>query len=106
MEEVKDFCNYNNVHVMMLCETKSFSPPSEASVRFCGFHHHDFLPSIGLAGGMWLFWKDVASNPFIFNVDAKFDRFMVCNVSILSMNCTFKLVLIYAPPNPNLKPVF
>ena len=103
LEEVKDFCKNNNVHVMMLCETKTSSPPTETFVRFCGFHHHDFLPSFGIAGGMWIFWKNVPSHPFLFTVDAKFDRFIVCNVKVLAMNVSFKLIFIYAPPNNNLK---
>lgn len=50
MEEVKDFCNYNNVCIVMLCETKEQSPPFEGSVRHCGFQHFDFLPIFGMAG--------------------------------------------------------
>ena len=59
---------------MMLCDTKVSSPPSKACVRLGGFHHYDCLPSFGLAGGMWIFWKDFPSNPFLFNIEAKFDK--------------------------------
>ena len=41
--------------------------------------------------------------PFLFSVEAMFDRFLICTVNILSMNCSFKLIFIYAPPNHNLK---
>ena len=54
MEEVKVFCKSNKVKIMMLCETKVPIPPSEGCVRYCGFIHFDFLPSKGLAGGMWI----------------------------------------------------
>lgn len=45
MEEVKDFCKFNKIHVMLIFETKVSTPPSEACVRLSGFNHYDFLPS-------------------------------------------------------------
>ena len=89
MEEVKDFSLSHQVQVMMLCETKYQVPPKEGCVRHCGFQHFDYLPSMGLAGVIWLLWKDNASNPFTLSVIHKSERFIACHISLLAMECSF-----------------
>lgn len=91
---------------MMLCETKVSTPPSLGWVRHCGFAHHDFLPSFGLVGGMWIFWKELNCNPFNISSIVKSDRFWACNVMLMASSFCFTLVFIYAPPNYNLKYAF
>lgn len=92
MEEVKDFCNYNNVHVMMLFETKVQSPLLEGSIRY----------------GRWnlLIWKDNVSNPFIYCSKKSDILFVGCNKNIISMNFSFFAIFIYAPPRQAHKHAF
>lgn len=51
-------------------------------------------------------WKNNACIPYILLVIHKYDRFMPCNISILSMNCSFVTIFIYAPPSYVLRQFF
>ena len=91
LEETKDFNRCNKVDVMVLCETKVQSTPFEGSVRHCRFTFCDYIPTIGMAGGICY--------PFVLKVIFKSSRFIACSIDALSMNCSFIIIFIYAPPN-------
>lgn len=64
LAEIKDYCIVNKVFVMVVCETKCQSPPTICNISNCGFSQFDFIPTLGLSGGLWIMWKDSSSNPF------------------------------------------
>ncbi|XP_057248246.1 uncharacterized protein LOC130590222 [Beta vulgaris subsp. vulgaris] len=106
LPEVKDFCRHSRISVMMLCEVKTQSPPSSSTAQQLGFHHFDFIPTQGFAGGIWLFWKDCNLNPFRLSVILKSSRFMVCNYHSLSHDFIFAIIFIYAPARQDQKSEF
>lgn len=56
-----------------------------------------------MVGGISLMWKDNTSNPYNLSVLYIFDRFMACNISNLSMNCSFVAIFLYTPPSHALR---
>ena len=72
-------------------------PPSQITANRCGFHHVNFVPTLGLAGGFWLLWKDCSQSPFNLVVIFKASRFMACSISLLNENLSFVIIFVYAP---------
>lgn len=104
--DIRDFCNSNFIKVFMICEVKSQAPPSLITANQCGFQYVDFVPTLGLAGGLWLFWKDCNQSPFNLVVIHKATRFIASNITLLNENISFIIIFIYAPPKSQHKADF
>ena len=96
--DIRDFGIQNHISIFMLCEIKSKTPPSQSIAQSCGFRHVDFVPTMGLPGGVWLLWKDCSQSPFNLVIIFKGSRFMACSISILNENISFVSIFVYAPP--------
>ena len=104
--EVKDFCKFCNIKIMMLSEVKSQSPPSLSIINQAGFQFFDYIPTIGYSGGIWLLWKTCNINPFSLNVLFKASRFISAEISLLNSQFKFVAIFIYAPARNDFKSEF
>ena len=104
--EVKDFCDTSGVKICMICEVKSQIPPSLTCIRKCGFHYFDFIPTMGMSGGLWLMWKDCNQNPFILNVVFKSQRFIAVQIELLNLQFIFMAIFVCAPAQASHKAAF
>ena len=68
----------------MLCETKSILPSSPVCLSRTGFAHFECIPTQGLAGGIWLLWKDDVVCPFNLVTLVVFPRFIACKLTLLN----------------------
>lgn len=106
LAEIKDFCVVNKINVMVLSETKTQSPPTSSAVARCGFSDFDFIPTIGLSGGLWIMWKYCNVSPFSLVVSHKSSRFIACDIKYLLFDNSITDIFIYAPARDNQKDQF
>ncbi|XP_074277363.1 uncharacterized protein LOC141601001 [Silene latifolia] len=99
-EELNFFCSSNGIKILAICDTKSIDKPEPFLIANFGFSECDFIPSVGLSGGIWLFWKQTIAMNFSIKTTFKSKRFIVCEVYDLTKNVSFCLIFVYAPPQP------
>ncbi|XP_074290608.1 uncharacterized protein LOC141617322 [Silene latifolia] len=105
-EELNFFSSSNGIKILAICDTKSTSKPEPFTTASFGFNNCDFVPSIGLSGGIWLFWKESISMTFSLKVLFRSIRFIACEICDLQNNLVFCLIFVYAPAQPSEKADF
>lgn len=93
LEKVKPFCNVNNISIMMLCETKFVSLPSDACIKRAGFSFCEASPSMGFAGGLWVLYKDNIYNSFKLIICFTSSGFIACPIELLASGIKFMAFL-------------
>lgn len=87
--ETRDFCESHKIKILMLCEVKTQTPPSQAMINKCGFTYFDTIPPVGFSGCLWLLWKNYNINPFSLSVVLKASRFISCLIQLTASNIKY-----------------
>ena len=101
-----NFCKANVISIFMICEMQCKFPPLNLFAQQCGFLFLDHIPTIGLAGGLWIMWKTCNVNPFKLDVLYKSTRFISCHITLTKSLKEFIVVYIYFSANSAFKDEF
>jgi len=88
----------NNIQMLALVETKSITGPTKNTWRKAGFDNCLVVPSLGLAGGICLLWKNYQMIDDLCEIAHTSTRFIVVKYKNLSTNICMMLIFSYSPP--------
>ena len=104
--EINALCKTEHFQMIALVEIKCPQLPAPDKWTKAGFDSHEFVPSIGMSGGLLIVWKNHQLVNESIKTFHKEDRFVAFKYTNLDNHKELVVIMAYAPPKAQEKNLF